>query len=146
MIVTCPTHEVGYGSADYLELVRLRDLHLRQPIGLRLNPADRVGEDSHRHFAIKEGDQIAGGLIAVRLSPDSAKLRQMWVLPELRGQGHGRNLLETVEQLLVLHGVSHFFLHARQDVIGFYEKCGYSTVGGIITEVGRPHQRMDKFV
>ena len=36
MTVSCATFEVPYGGEDYLELTRLRDLHLRQPIGLRL--------------------------------------------------------------------------------------------------------------
>jgi GNAT superfamily N-acetyltransferase len=146
MTVVCPTFEVAHGGEDYLELVRLRDLHLRQPIGLHLHAEDRIGEERHRHFAIKDEGVIAGGLIAVRLSPDSAKLRQMWVLPELRGQGHGRHLIETVEQVLLLDGVSHFTLHARENARGFYEKCGYEVVGGIFTEVDRPHLRMDKFV
>lgn len=146
MTVLCATFEVPYGDEDYLELVRLRDLHLRQPIGLRLHPEDLVGEEQHRHFAIKEAGSCVGGLIAVRLAPDSAKLRQMWVLPELRGQGHGTHLLETVEQVLMLDGVSHFMLHSRQDATGFYAKCGYEEVGGIFPEVGRPHQRMDKFM
>jgi N-acetylglutamate synthase-like GNAT family acetyltransferase len=146
MTVLCPTFEVPHGGSDYLELVRLRDLHLRQPIGLRLQDEDLAGEERQRHFAIKEAGSIVGGLIAVHLSPDSMKLRQMWVLPELQGQGHGRDLLQTVEQVLRLDGISHFTLHARRDAVGFYRKCGYEPVGGTFVEVGIPHQRMDKFV
>jgi N-acetylglutamate synthase-like GNAT family acetyltransferase len=143
--VSCTTFEVPHGGVDYLELVRLRELHLRQPLGLRLREEERAGEERQRHFAIKEAGSIVGGLIALRLSPDSVKFRQMWVLPELRGQGNGMHLLDTVEQALVEEGVSHFTLHARTEATGFYCKCGYEPVGGIFMEVGRPHQRMDKF-
>ena len=143
--MSCPTFEVPHGSPDYLELVRLRDLYLRQPLGLRLHGEDLSGEASQRHFAIKEAGSIVGGLLALRLSADSVKLRQMWILPELRGRGNGKHLLRTVEQALLQDGVRHFTLHAREQAIGFYRKCGYEPVGGPFTEIGLPHQRMDKF-
>ena len=136
--------EYAHGSAGYHELVRLRDLHLRQPIGLRLRDEDRVGEEHHRHFALVENDAIRGGLIANPLGPDAAKLRQMWIDPGLRGQGRGRDLLEEVESRLAAEGVCHFVLHARENAAGFYRNCGYQAVGGIFTEVGRPHLRMEK--
>ena len=145
MTLTLPVLEVPYDSPDYMELVRLRDLHLRQPIGLRLHDEDRIGEDLHRHFALKDEGMIAGGLIAIPLNPRSPKLRQMWILPELRGQGHGHRLLGTVEQALFLEGFRHFTLHARQNAVGFYTGCGYEVVGGIFMEVGLSHLRMEKY-
>jgi predicted GNAT family N-acyltransferase len=137
--------EVPHGGPEYLELARLRDLHLRQPIGLRLRESDRIGEEQHRHFLLEEDGEIVGGLIAVPLSPESTKLRQMWIHPDHRGLGHGQQLLESVEKLLVSEGVRHFTLHARQNAADFYSKSGYEVVGDPFTEVGRPHLRMDKF-
>lgn len=146
MTFSMPILEIPYNSNDYHELVRLRDLHLRQPIGLRLHDEDRAGEDGHRHFALKdEGGVIAGGLIVVPLAAHSAKLRQMWILPELRGQGHGKHLLETVERALWMDGFRHFTLNARQNATGFYTECGYEVVGSVFVEVGKPHLRMDKY-
>ena len=137
--------EVAYGSREYFELVRLRDLHLRQPIGRRLYDEDRVGEERHRHFALEEDGTIVGGLIAVPLEHESAKLRQMWIHPDIRGQGNGRHLLESVESVLVSDGFRHFTLHARQNAAEFYAKSGYQAIGTYFTEVGRPHLRMDKY-
>jgi GNAT superfamily N-acetyltransferase len=136
--------EYSYGSDGYLNLVRLRDLHLRQPIGLRLNAEDRVGEERHRHFALEEDGVAVGGLIAVPLDARTAKLRQMWIHPGLRSGGHGTYLLTFVEAELANAGVRKFTLHARQNAVGFYRKNGYACVGGIFTEVGRPHQAMEK--
>ena len=138
--------EVPYDSAEYLELARLRDLHLRQPIGLRLRDTDRIGEDRHRHFLLEKEGLIVGGLIAVPLSPESAKLRQMWIHPDHRGLGYGQHLLEAVEQLLGSQGVRNFTLHARENAADFYAKSGYETIGEGFMEVGRPHLRMDKYV
>jgi predicted GNAT family N-acyltransferase len=144
MTSTMTVVEFPHGSPGYHELVRLRDLHLRQPIGLRLRDEDRVGEETHRHFALVENDVILGGLIANPLGADAAKLRQMWIDPGLRGQGHGRDLLEEAERRLVSEGVRHFVLHARENAAGFYRASGYQAVGGVFTEVGRPHLRMEK--
>jgi len=151
MHVKDPSHpltfrEVPYNSPDYLELARLRDLHLRQPIGLRLRDSDRVGEEQHRHFLLEDEGVILGGLIAVPLGGESAKLRQMWIHPDHRGNGHGQRLLEEVEQKLISEGVRHFTLHARMNAKAFYAKCGYEEIGETFTEVGRPHVRMDRYV
>lgn len=136
--------EFAHDSPGYRELVRLRDLHLRQPIGLRLLAGDLAGEDGHRHFALVENGEILGGLIAQPYGPGRAKLRQMWVHPDFRGQGNGHELLAEVEARLAGEGVNFFVLHARQNAAGFYEKNGYRAVGDLFTEVGRPHLRMEK--
>jgi len=136
--------EFAHGSAGYLELVRLRDLHLRQPIGLKMHDEDLAGEESQRHFALVENDIILGGLIANPLDASSVKLRQMWIDPGLRGQGCGRELLEEVERRLAAASVRHFILHARKHAAGFYESSGYQVVGETFAEVGIPHLRMAK--
>jgi predicted GNAT family N-acyltransferase len=136
--------EFAHGSAGYLELVRLRDLHLRKPIGLRMSEEDLAGEETQRHFALVWNEVILGGLIANPTRADTAKLRQMWIDPSLRGQGRGRELLEEVERRLASEGLRPFILNAREDAIGFYQNSGYQAVGGIFTEVGIPHLRMEK--
>jgi GNAT superfamily N-acetyltransferase len=145
VILSCDIEEIAYGSRGYLELVRLRDLHLRQPIGLRLGDEDRVGEENHRHFALMRRGATLGGLIAQPLAGgDVIKLRQMWIHPAHRGEGLGRRLLEAVESRLADEGVRHYLLHARENAAGFYRRCGYLATSGIFTEVGRPHLRMEK--
>lgn len=136
--------EFDHGSDEYLELVRLRDLHLRKPLGLRMSEEDLAGEETQRHFALVWNDVILGGLIANSTRADTAKLRQMWIDPSLRGQGCGRKLLEEVERLLTEEGICHFILNARDTAAGFYQTSGYQVVGATFTEVGIPHLRMEK--
>lgn len=136
--------EFAHDSPGYQELVRLRDLHLRQPIGLRLEPGDLAGEEDQRHFALVVDGGIVGGVIVVPCGPGGAKLRQMWIDPGLRGQGHGRGLLAEVESRLAGEGTTTFVLHARKDAADFYRKSGYHMVGGTFIEVGLPHVLMEK--
>lgn len=136
--------ELPHSSPGYLELVRLRDLHLRKPLGLRMGEEDLAGEETQRHFALVWNDVILGGLIANPTRADTANLRQMWIDPSLRGQGSGRALLEEVERRLVAEGVRHFILNARESAVGFYQSSGYEIVGETFTEVGIPHLRMEK--
>jgi len=138
--------EFPHGSPGYLELVRLRDLHLRKPIGLRMSEQDLAGEETQRHFALIWNDVILGGLVANPIRTDTAKLRQMWVDPSLRGQGRGRQLLEEVELRLATEGIRHFILNARESAVGFYQSSGYEVVGETFTEVGIPHVRMEKLI
>lgn len=136
--------EVPHSSPGYLELVRLRDLHLRKPLGLRMSEEDLAGEETQRHFALLWNDVILGGLIANPTRADTAKLRQMWIDPSLRGQGSGRALLDEVERRLAAEGICHFILNARESAVGFYQSSGYEIVGETFTEVGIPHLRMEK--
>jgi predicted GNAT family N-acyltransferase len=136
--------EFPHGSPGYLELVRLRDLHLRKPIGLRMSEEDLAGEETQRHFALVWNEAILGGLIANPARADTAKLRQMWIDPSLRGQGCGRQLLEEAERRLTAEGIQHFILNARESAVGFYLSNGYEAVGEPFTEVGIPHLRMEK--
>jgi len=138
--------EFPHGSPGYLELVRLRDLHLRKPIGLRMSEEDLAGEETQRHFALIWNDVILGGLVANPIRTDTAKLRQMWVDPSLRGQGRGRQLLEEVELRLATEGIRHFILNARESAVGFYQSSGYEVVGETFTEVGIPHVQMEKLI
>ena len=138
--------EFPHGSPGYLELVRLRDLHLRKPIGLWMSEQDLAGEETQRHFALIWNDVILGGLVANPIRTDTAKLRQMWVDPSLRGQGRGRQLLEEVELRLATEGIRHFILNARESAVGFYQSSGYEVVGETFTEVGIPHVRMEKLI
>ncbi|MCW1885843.1 GNAT family N-acetyltransferase [Luteolibacter flavescens] len=136
--------EYPHGSSGYQELVRLRDLHLRRPIGLQMSESDLVGEESQRHFALVEDGVILGGLVANPTGGGITKLRQMWIDPGLRGQGHGRLLLDEVERRLAADGTTHLVLHARAEATGFYESSGYHVTGDPFTEVGIPHSRMEK--
>jgi len=56
-----------------------------------------------------------------------ANLVDVFVLPEYRGQGHGRAILEAVILHPKLQGLRRFTL-ATRDLQGFYSKFGFSSL------------------
>ena len=136
--------EIEPDSACYREVLGWRDLILRRPLGLVLTDADTAGEESQRHFVLKERETLLAGVIAVSQEPGTVRLRQMWVRSDAAGRGHGRSLLAGVERILCAEGFQQITLNARMNVRSFYEKCGYTAAGDGFEEVGIPHIRMTR--
>ena len=136
--------EIAHGSADYRAVLGCRDRILRRPLGLVLAEVDTAGEESQRHFVLREGDALLAGVIAAAPEPGTMRLRQMWVRSNAAGQGRGRFLLAGVERIFRAEGLLRITLNARLVVRGFYEKCGYTAEGDEFEEVGIPHIRMTR--
>lgn len=92
-----------------------------------------------------------GGLLgAASLLPAAGdaerQVRQVAVVPDLRGRGVGRVLMEAAEFLAVSEGADALWLNARDSAFPFYEALGYSFDGPeFVSELtGIPHRRMRK--
>lgn len=134
--------EIVHGGADYRSVLDWRERILRRPLGLVLTENDTAGEDSQRHFVLRDGDLILAGVIAVSCDAGTVRLRQMWVREDRAGTGLGRFLLEGVARIFRAEGLLRINLHARVAVRGFYQKCGYTADGPEFDEIGIPHIRM----
>jgi GNAT superfamily N-acetyltransferase len=77
---------------------------------------------------------------------EQVKIRQMLVIPEHQKQGIGSLLLEQIEEVFLKLGVNYFYLHSRQESLGFYQKNGYIPTGKPFLEVGILHQRAEKYL
>lgn len=71
-----------------------------------------------------------------------AKLERFAVLPEVRGRGLGRRLVQAVMDDARLAGFDAFVVHAQQHLEGFYRSFGFETVGDVFEEAGIPHVQM----
>ena len=59
----------------------------------------------------------------------ACEIQTLWVHPTLRGQGHGRDLLQAAEQEARAHGCKVILLCSYSfQAPGFYQKCGYELV------------------
>lgn len=136
---------IEFGSEDYRKECALRDRVLRAPLGLRLADEDLNVELEQDHFGLfDDARNLVACAIVVQLSPGEAKIRQMAVSGAHQRQGHGQYLMRSLEFHLAALGCQRVSLHARTSAVGFYEKLGYTRIGGEFTEVGIPHIRMEK--
>lgn len=78
-----------------------------------------------------------------RLLP-SGQIGRMAVLPERRGFGVGRALLEAAVEAARARGDVEVHLNAQTHARGFYEAAGFIAVGKEFEEAGIPHQRMEQ--
>ena len=137
--------EIPYDSAEYRLACDLRHAVLRVPLGMDLYEEDLTAERHQRHFGLFLTDEtLAACAIAVSISADETKIRQMAVRTELQGRGYGRFLMTRLQEILAGDGVRHLSLHSRSHVAGFYESLGFTQSGDEFTEVGIPHVKMVK--
>lgn len=73
----------------------------------------------------------------------SGQIGRMAVLPEWRGRGVGRALLERLLQQAASHGMQHIFLFAQISAEPFYAKAGFTPVGEVFEEAGILHRKME---
>ena len=95
-----------------------------------------------QHVLIVDGERpIATGRIDFQ---SGNKLGRIAVLPEYRGQGIGKRVVQELERIARQQGVSDVWLHGQTNVVGFYERLGYQSVGPKFEEAGIPHRKMTK--
>jgi len=139
--------QITFGSADYRKECELRHEVLRAPLGLSLYDEDLSREQQQMHFGLfEQNNQLVACVIAVAVSSSEAKIRQMAVARDHQGKGHGRSIINSLEEHLAQQGYRHLSMHARVSAIGFYEKLGYARAGDEFEEVGIPHVQMGKAI
>ena len=105
------------------------------------------GKDAQRtHFLARDAAGRAVGCACLRPYDARLKVERVAVLPELRGSGLGRELMEAVEEHARELGARELVLHAQASVVAFYEKLAWSCSGPRFFEAGIEHQKMGKRV
>jgi predicted GNAT family N-acyltransferase len=135
---------IDYGTREYEQMVRLRDEILRKPLGLGFTPDELDKEKANMLIGAFDDDQMLGCCMLVEENPSTVRLRQMAVLNDLQGKGIGRALTYFAENLARDRGYSVMSMHARKNVVGFYEKMGYKVVSPEFIEITIPHYKMEK--
>jgi ribosomal protein S18 acetylase RimI-like enzyme len=137
---------IDHGTAEYLQMVKLRDDVLRRPLGLTFAPGELEAEKDNMLIAAFEDERILGCCMLVEEDPGVVRLRQMAVLNDLQGKGIGRALMNFAENIARDRGYKILRMHARSNAIGFYEKVGYRVKGDQFIEVTIPHFVMEKIL
>jgi predicted GNAT family N-acyltransferase len=137
--------EITYGIASVQQLPQiyaLRQLVLRQPLGLNLFDENLVAEHDQITIIATYNDAIIGCVLINPLDALVFKLRQMAVHPIWQGKGIGKQLMHNAHKWIKENGGTKVTLHARLTAHVFYTSLGYVSDGAIFTEVGIPHVAM----
>lgn len=101
--------------------------------------------DGLDNTAIHVLGHFAGGPAAgtARLLP-TGQIGRLAVLPELRGRGLGRRLLETLLAAADSANMAHVFLHAQLPLVDFYRRYGFEPINTEFMEAGIRHRLMSR--
>ena len=125
-------------------MIKLRDDILRKPLGITFSSEELEQEKKNMLIGAFDDDEILGCCMLVEEDPSTVRLRQMAVLNDLQGKGIGKALTIFAENIARDHGYKIMNMHARKNVIGFYEKMGYKVKGDEFVEITIPHYIMEK--
>jgi ribosomal protein S18 acetylase RimI-like enzyme len=135
---------IDHGSAEYEQMVKLRDDILRKPLGLGFTREELEREKNNLHIVAYEDERMLGCCMLLEEDPETVRLRQMAVMNDLQGKGIGKALMQFAENLARDRGYKKITMHARKNALGFYEKMGYKTRGKEFEEITIPHYVMEK--
>jgi predicted GNAT family N-acyltransferase len=115
------------------------------PPSLELDGQDARAE----HFILFKGSgpsAIALGTARLRQSEGYASAERVAVVPNERGRGHGRMLMEALEQRAISLGQPMIRLSAQLSALPFYETMAYKKEGEPYVKAGLDHQDMTKAI
>jgi predicted GNAT family N-acyltransferase len=108
-------------------------------------PAE-IEQDAHDATAVHalaeddDGRVVATGRLLVR--DGRAVIGRMAVDAAARGCGYGAAVLAELHRQAVALGLTEVELHAQLSARRFYERAGYTAVGGVYEEAGIAHVTM----
>src|SRR6185503_1435083 len=126
---------IDHGSGDYRQMVNLRLLLLRKPLGLSFEQEELDKEKDDILIGCFEDDKLEGCCLLTKVDGKTLRLRQMAVVSGLQGKGIGKVLTQFAENIARDRGYKKIIMHARKTAIGFYEKLGYKKRGDEFKEV-----------
>jgi predicted GNAT family N-acyltransferase len=133
-----------HGTKEYDQTVALRNEVLRMPLGLGFSQEELPEEKDSFHLASWRGNTLMACLVLKPLTDTQLQMRQLAVRDDCRRKGVGRSLVSYAESFAMDHSYKEIVLHARETVLGFYEKMGYGVEGNSFIEVTLPHFFMRK--
>ena len=136
--------QIDHGTKEYQQMVQLRKLILRQPLGLSFTKEELDKEKDNILIAAFDEDEMLGCCMLTKIDDNTLQLRQMAVNNNLQGKGIGASIMSFAENLSRDRGYKKLIMHARKTATGFYEKFGFKVKGPEFLELNLPHHVMEK--
>ncbi len=114
--------------SEWASYYALRYRVLREPWNQPLGSERDEKEFDQSHFAAFDNNVIVGVGRLDYIDPSIRQIRFMAVEPSCQCKGVGSNLMILMESEAWNSGATEIILHARENVLGFYEKLGYICV------------------
>ena len=96
------------------------------------------------HGLASDAEARAIGTARLILHDGVAHIGRMAVLPQWRGCGVGRSLLQLMLETAQARGGLSVFLNAQTSAVGFYTQAGFVVEGAEFLDAGIPHRRMTR--
>jgi GNAT superfamily N-acetyltransferase len=135
---------IDHGTNEYKQMITLRNLLLRKPLGLTFDEEELEKEKNDILLGCFDDEKLEGCCLLTATGPKTVRLRQMAVVSGLQGKGIGKVLMQFAENIARDRGYNKIMMHARKTAVGFYEKLGYRKTSGEFEEVSIPHYIMEK--
>lgn len=136
--------QIDHGTAEYIQMIELREMVLRRPLGLSYSHDELVREKDDILIVCTDDGEMLGCCILTEIDKETVRLRQMAVPDKLHGKGIGASVIHFAENLAKDKGYRCVTMHSRDSAIGFYERFGYKIKGNQFKEVNLPHHIMEK--
>ncbi|MEM8709922.1 MAG: GNAT family N-acetyltransferase [Planctomycetota bacterium] len=94
---------------------------------------DRYFEEGGLLRVLLDGDEVVGVLGLVREDAQTTELRKLYLLPRVRGGGHGRAFLEEAIAFARRRGAERLILQSTsrfERALTLYERAGFRQVNG----------------
>ncbi len=123
------------GSSEVVGLIEQLDTYLGSlypPECNHLMPVESLRQPNVTFVVARVEGRAAGCGAFVKHEAGYAELKRMFVLPEFRGLGLGRQILENLEALIESSGLSVIRLETgvlQQPAVGLYQRFGYEVRG-----------------
>lgn len=130
----------------YRQELELRFKVLREPLGQTRADVVFPFDPQSLHLVAMKGAAVNGCVLFHPEDKTSGRLFQMAVEPSAQRSGIGAKLVRALESELIRRGFNSVHLHARETVVGFYERLGYQLYGEPFVEAGVAHRYMRKLI
>lgn len=119
-----------------------REALLANPDAIEL-PLEQITDG--RTIVAEQAGQLLGFAVVLRRDDGNGELDGLFVEPSQWRHGIGRALVEHAERLALADGATSLWVTANTRALGFYDTCGFVTVGEVATRF-RPAPKMRKSI
>ncbi len=109
-----------------IHTLRRRSLFAGEQIYRENHPDDRAGDQ--RVLTLVSGGEFIGTMRADLSHPVWAAFRLVAIAPYRRGHGYGSAMIRMAEDFVRERGWRRVRLHAVEEAVGFYKRCGFHPV------------------